>query len=114
MRVRSCARRRTASLGQCLSGGSLCLILLLLSSCASWPASYLESAVNHASQDAVAKSLGPPHLSRVLSTGEEVWLYGFTSPNVSGGCTAYTLTFDREHILRQWQWQPSCPQTFRP
>jgi hypothetical protein len=114
MRVRSCVMRRKASMGQCLSGGRLCLILLLLSSCAIGPESYLKSAVNHASQDVVTKSFGPPHLTRVLSTGEEVWLYSFTSPNAISGCTAYVLTFDRERILRNWQWQPSCPHTLSP
>jgi hypothetical protein len=87
--------------------------MLILTSCATWPDSYLKSAVNHTTQDGVAKYLGPPHLTRELSTGEAVWLYGFTNTTGSIGCTAYILTFDRENILRSWQWQPSCPQGFR-
>ena len=68
---------------------------------------------HHATQDEVAKYLGPPHLTRELSTGGAVWLYGFTYPSGSIGCATYVLTFDRESVLRSWQWQPSCPQGFR-
>lgn len=39
---------------------------------------------------------------------------GFDASSGSIGCTAYILTFDQEKILRDWQWQPSCPQRFRP
>jgi hypothetical protein len=96
------------------AGGGILLILLIVTSCATWPDSYLKSAVNHATQDAVAKNLGSPHLSRDLATGEAVWLYGFTNTSGSIGCAAYILTFDPEKILRGWQWQLSCPQVLRP
>jgi hypothetical protein len=88
--------------------------MLILTSCASWPETYLQAATNTSTQDDVAKYLGPPHLSQELSTGEAVWLYGFTYPSGSVGCTTYVLTFDSAKILRGWQWQPSCPQSFRP
>lgn len=95
-------------------GSGIVLLMLILTSCASWPETYLQAATNASTQDDVAKYLGPPHLSQELSTGEAVWLYGFTYPSGSVGCTTYVLTFDREKILRGWQWQPSCPQSFRP
>jgi len=72
-----------------IGAGGIILIMLTLMSCATWPDAYLKTAVNHATQDAVAKDLGPPHLSRDLSTGEAVWLYGFT--NTSG---VYSLHLD--------------------
>ena len=97
-----------------IGAGGIILIMLTLMACATWPDAYLKTAVNHATQDAVAKDLGPPHLSRDLSTGEAVWLYGFTNTSGGIGCTAYILTFDPEKILRTWQWQPSCPQVLRP
>ena len=97
-----------------IPGCGLVLLMLILTSCASWPETYLKTATNHATHDEVTEYLGPPHLSRELSTGEAVWLYGFTYPSGSIGCTAYILTFDREKILRSWQWQPSCPQGIRP
>jgi len=96
-----------------IPAGGIILIMLILTACASWPDGYLKTATNHANQDEVAKYLGPPHLTRELSTGEAVWLYGFTYPSGSIGCTTYVLTFDRESVLRSWQWQPSCPQGFR-
>lgn len=111
---RSCSMSRKAIIWMLLSRGSILLSILILTSCAIWPDSYLKSAVNHSTQDTVAKYFGPPHLSRELSTGEEVWLYGFSNSIGSIGCTSYILTFDREKILRDWQWQPSCPQSFRP
>ena len=89
MLARSCVMSGKATVWQFISGASLCLIMLILSSCASWPDSYLKSAVNHSSQEAVAKYLGPPHLSRELSTGEAVWSYGFTNTGVNVGCTSY-------------------------
>ena len=97
-----------------MPGGGFVLIILILTSCAGWPDTYLKTAMNHATQDEVAKYLGPPHLTRELSTGEAVWLYGFTNTSGSIGCTAYILTFDGASILRSWQWQPACPQSFRP
>jgi hypothetical protein len=97
-----------------IPAGGIILIMLILTSCASWPDTYLKTATHHSTQDEVAKYLGPPHLTRELSTGESVWSYGFTNTAGGIGCTAYVLTFDREKILRDWQWQPSCPQSFRP
>jgi outer membrane protein assembly factor BamE (lipoprotein component of BamABCDE complex) len=101
-------------MGRLIPAGGIILIMLILPSCASWPDTYLKTATNYSTQDEVAKSLGPPHLTRELSTGESVWSYGFTNTTGVIGCTTYLLTFDREHILRSWQWQPSCPQSFRP
>jgi hypothetical protein len=97
-----------------IHGGGIILIMLMLVSCASWPDTYLKTATHHATQDEVTQYLGPPHLSRDLSTGGAVWSYGFTNNTEGGGCTTYVLTFDREHILRGWKWQPSCLQDFRP
>jgi len=104
--------RRKATIQILILGGGIFLIMLILTACASWPDSYLKTAVNQSTEDMVAKYLGPPHLTRELSSGEAVWLYGFSNTIGSIGCTAYILTFDREKILRSWQWQPSCPQSF--
>jgi hypothetical protein len=87
------------------------LLALTVASCATWPDTYLTHGVDHATQDAVAKQLGPPHLSRELTTGESVWSYGFMN---NMGCTTYILTFDQQRILRTWQWQSTCLQYLRP
>jgi hypothetical protein len=80
----------------------LVLIALTVTSCAGWRETYLETGLNQATQDSVVKEFGPPHLSRELTTGESVWSYGF---NDGVGCTVYILTFDRDKVLRTWQWQ---------
>jgi hypothetical protein len=85
------------------------ILLLILAGCATWPDTYLNAAVNHTTQDDVAQSLGPPLLSQDLSTGGTVWSYTFADTSTYG-CSSYILTFDREKILRGWQWQPACPQ----
>jgi hypothetical protein len=82
---------------------SLLLIMVAVTACAAWQETYLAQSLNQATQDEVVRTLGPPHLSRELTSGESVWSYGFTN-NVS--CTVYILTFDRQKILRDWHWTP--------
>jgi hypothetical protein len=79
------------------------LLMVMLTACAAWQETYLTQALNQATQDEVVRTLGPPHLSRDLASGDAVWSYGFTN---SVSCTAYILTFDRQKILRDWHWNP--------
>jgi hypothetical protein len=83
-------------------GGLALLIMVTVTACASWPDTYFRKAVNQATQDMVAKELGPPLLSRDLTSGEAVWSYEFRD---RFGCNRYIVAFDRARILRQWQWQ---------
>lgn len=90
---------------------ALVLLLLIMTSCGTpWRVTYLEGAVNQATQDDVAKRLGPPHTTRDLNAGGSVWSYQYRSSHVyegTGGtsCTEYILAFDRDKILREWSRQ---------
>jgi hypothetical protein len=109
----------------CQWAGAVCL-LLTLASCASWHTRYLREATNHATQREVEAHLGSPQDTWALATGETLWTYerGFQAGTEGGGmtivgpgwtigrspgCTAYTLRFDREEVLRAWMRQPCSP-----
>jgi len=86
---------------------AVCLgTMMLLTACA-WRATYLSEVVNSATQDNVAKKLGPPHATHKLDNGETVWQYRhYRSSYVEGTggsrCREYILTFDPQRILRSW------------
>jgi hypothetical protein len=107
--------------------GSLALLVLVLSACA-WQRSYLQGAVDRATQAEVAERLGPPHAAWTLTTGETLWTYQYGVPRASewGGvtivgpgltfgsgsaCTEYVLLFDRQQMLRAWLRQACRPTT---
>lgn len=83
------------------------LICFSLCSCIRWRADYLQQVVNQATQDDITKRLGPPHFTRMLDSGEEVWTYQYSGVSgnqktVSSYCSEYILTFDHNKILRNW------------
>ena len=85
--------------------GILLVTGVLVSACilTPWRVNYLTEATGHATQDDVAQSLGPPHLTQTLDSGQIVWLYKY--PGAIGGdsyCRQYILTFDTQRILRSW------------
>ena len=91
--------------------GFLMLILFTIISCASDKITYLNRHTDTASQDDVAKELGPPHYERTLQDGNIVWSYQYTKIlPVSGGgsiskCREYILFFDENKVLRKWREQ---------
>lgn len=90
--------------------GYLTIILIIcfsFTSCTPWRVDYLIQAINQATQDDITKRLGPPHFTRMLDSGEEVWTYQYSGVVVgqTGGssyCKEYILTFDKDKILRNW------------
>ena len=95
--------------------GSLFVFVAL--SCAIPPphqVTYLQSAVDHATQDDVAKQLGAPALTVALTDGGSVWTYRYPTGiadvgvgTASSRCEDLILTFDQRHVLRKWL-QQSC------
>jgi hypothetical protein len=78
---------------------------LLLAACTVGITAYLDGAVNHATQDEVAQHLGPPHETIAQPDGGSVWIYrsqGYDGFNQENWCRKHLLTFDAQHILRQW------------
>ncbi len=94
------------------------LLALLSSDCATKvytdPHAFLQSMINQASQDDVAKRLGPSTTSRTLADGGEVWAYDYRSDPVSRSqdnnsgsvCRRLILVFDKGKILRDWRREP--------
>lgn len=85
----------------------LAVAILALASCTPWRVEYLEEATGHATQDEVAKRLGPPLSERTLTNGEAVWYYrymgaDYTIDTGSTWCREYILTFDEKKVLRNW------------
>lgn len=87
---------------------------LSLLACTPERVQYLEKSVNVASQDDVARRLGPPTSSKQASDGTSVWVYRYeTGPEYSYGRSVSRpdcqeiLTFDKQKILREWTRQ-SC------
>ncbi|WP_447598736.1 hypothetical protein [Nitrospira sp. Nam80] len=75
---------------------------------------YLRSAMNQATQEQVRQHLGQPHLMSMTNTGEPVWIYEVRDiepmsqsswSTLGSWCDEYTLRFDKEGILRDWQHQ---------
>ena len=102
------------------------IVVLALTSCASWQTQYLKAAANHAILVEVENHLGRPHSTWELRTGETLWTYqsGLLSETNIGGvtivgpgwvvgrrsdCTEYVLLFDQQKILRAWMRQPCRP-----
>ena len=93
------------------------LFLVVALSCAIPPphqVTYLRSAVDHATQDEVAKQLGAPAQTVALTDGGSVWTYRYPSGlatvgvgTASSRCEELILTFDQRHMLRKWL-QQSC------
>lgn len=84
-------------------------------SCTPWETTYLEKAVNQATQAEVRQRFGPPHAITPLNSGGSEWTYQYRGSAVGpmGGfdtgdasCHEYILTFDQQDTLRHWTRQP--------
>lgn len=73
---------------------------------------YLRDATNHATQEQVREHLGKPRLVSASNSGEPVWVYEVRDiepmsqsswSTLGSWCDEYTLRFDTEGILRDWQ-----------
>jgi hypothetical protein len=90
--------------GVLVACGEWALLLLALGSCtpSPWRLSYLRQAVNHATQDEVAQTLGAPARTQELTTGGTVWTYQYRGKGQGAkACVEYIVTFDEEKILRE-------------
>jgi hypothetical protein len=86
-----------------------------LASCAILEAqetSYLRSAKGRATQDEVQQRLGRPEETKVVPSGETMWVYRVrgwqpgSRVNAPGAwCDEYVLMFDNRLILRRWTHQ---------
>jgi hypothetical protein len=86
--------------------GAVLVLATALSSCTPWRVTYLQEAVDHATQDQVAERLGPPHRVQNLNEGGTVWAYQHhDSYQGTLFCREYVLTFDINGVLRRWQRQ---------
>ncbi len=95
-----------------LAGSVMLLSGFLVGACShaqGTDASYLDSAMGHATQTEVRQQLGEPKATRAGASGETVWVYEkreqqpgnrFTSPGM--WCEQYLLTFDQQAVLRTW------------
>ncbi len=99
--VRHC-RRRVSILSWALFG---------MVSCTPWEVTYLEKAVDHATQAEVTRRFGSPHSTKALPAGGSAWTYQYRGSAVGpmGGvdtgnayCREYVLTFDQKDVLRSW------------
>jgi hypothetical protein len=93
---------------------SLTVILFTLSTegCGVFEANetrFLSRAQDRATQEEVQQRLGLPTLTKAAPSGESTWVYRIfdwqpgnrvTAPG--SWCDEYILTFDDQHILRQW------------
>lgn len=75
---------------------------------------YLRAATNQATEDQVRQQLGQPRLVSATSAGDPVWVYEVRDiepmsqsswSTLGSWCDEYTLRFDKEGILREWQHQ---------
>ena len=106
-------------------------LVFLLAGCAPWRDSFLEEGKGTLTQTMVREKLGKPHkVKDPILTDETTWMYRFTLTESeldplgiktfgkqAGGlfgnkppggdekiyCYTYTLTFDKEEILRHWE-----------
>lgn len=94
--------------------GTLSSVLVGLIACTPWEVTYLEKAVDHATQAEVTDRFGSSHATKALSTGGSEWTYQYRGSAVGpmGGidtgsvsCREYILTFDQKGILRNWKRQ---------
>jgi hypothetical protein len=90
------------------------LVLFVMMGCTLFMAketTYLRSAQDRATQEEVQTRLGTPRLTASTTAGESLWVYevyeiapgGQDTWSTRGSwCDEYVLTFDRQHVLRQW------------
>lgn len=87
-------------------------MLFGVTACTPWEVTYLENAVNRASQAEVAERFGSPHSTTGSNASESEWIYrhrgssigpmgGFDTGDAS--CREYALTFDQQGTLRSWK-----------
>lgn len=107
----------------------LTFFFVLLCACAvsqPWPAHYLSTGVDRATQDEVMAELGPPYETHPLPDGGMEWHYhqrrgrpmvgphGTMGGSTSLECEEYVLRFDQTGVLRDWNqlMEQTCePQT---
>ncbi len=91
---------------------TLGFMLFGVAACTPWEVTYLEKAVNQASQEEVAQRFGSPHSTAASSTNEFEWIYRYRGSTIGpmGGfdtgdapCREYVLTFDQQGTLRNWK-----------
>jgi len=84
-----------------------------LASCAPYSLGYLDHAVDHATQEDIAKDMGPPPTVRRPGNGSVEWVYydrgssvgGYTGYARQAYCREFVLIFDKDKILRTWRTQ---------
>jgi hypothetical protein len=82
-----------------ITSTGLALLTLGLMACESEHARSFKNHVNHVSQDAVVRRLGPPHRAHELTAGGTVWAY---ESRDRSDCMVYILRFDQAKVLRDW------------
>jgi hypothetical protein len=86
------------------------LVLLLLTACGPAPplrSEYLSNVEGKATQDEIVQRFGPPHRTKALENGGSAWTYRFERIYYTWGgaarrCTQYTLTFNADKVLTDW------------
>jgi hypothetical protein len=96
----------------------LIFFVLLLSACAvsePWPAHYLSTGIDRATQDEITAQLGPPYETHSLPDDGMEWHYhqrrgrpmigshGTMGSSSMLECDEYILQFDRAGVLRSWR-----------
>lgn len=91
----------------------------VLCACSLFETGYFQGKVNEVTQETVASRYGDPHKQDQLPDGRSAWTYfdrgsstsGYGSYVRSPGCKAYVLTFDEQHVLREWKQQDCTVQS---
>jgi len=88
-----------------------CLVLAL-SACTAWQATYLAEQLHKASEDEVAARLGKPTTVKTLEGGDTEWLYHYFPDSpfnyaykghpAEPDCQEYILTFNERRVLTYW------------
>ena len=85
-------------------GWTLCWTAFALAACGSDRASYLQERIGEANQQQVQNDLGRPDHWAAKDSGQIQWMY--EDCVIPGTCSIWSLTFDRERILRGWDRAP--------
>lgn len=103
--------------GRWRAAGLAAVWLAALAACEPVPDRYLVKETGHATMDAIRAELGPPDYHKDLPDGGAEWVYAVKwstatfmtyASHDAEVCYEYTLTFDREQVLRKWVRKDSC------
>jgi len=86
---------------------SIAGIAAMLGSCAPYRVEYMEDALRQTTQQELIHKFGYPQRLKRVKNGDTVWEYDFQGKG--SDCATYTLTFDPQDELRQWD-RRDCPQ----